>query len=365
MKISFNDLKRGFELYKAEYEEAALRVLRSGWYILGDEVKSFEDEFAKANEIKHCVGVDNGLNAIALGIHSLGISYGDEVILQANTYIATVLGITHNNATPVFVEPDEFYNIDASKIEEKITSKTKAVLVTHLYGQAAEMNKIVQICRRHKLFLIEDCAQAHFAEYKGQKIGTFGHLGFFSFYPTKNLGGFGDGGAVITNDDTLAQSLRVLRNYGSNRKYYNETVGNNSRLDELQAGLLRVKLLHIRELEMGRNEIASKYLDGIKNQAVMLPKVRKGSTHIWHLFVVRNNNRDKFRKFLHDNDIVTDIHYPVPPHLSVAYKHLGYTSGDFPITEEYADTVVSLPIFNGMKTEEVEYVISVVNQYQG
>lgn len=364
MEVLFNDLRRGYELYQAEYEEKALNVLRSGWYILGNEVRCFEEEFAVAHSIQNCVGVDNGLNAISLGLLALEIGLGDEVILQANSYVATVLAVTHNCAVPVFVEPDEYYNIDVAKIEEKITPKTKAVIVTHLYGQASEMDRIVEICSKHNLFLIEDCAQAHFAEYKNKFVGTFGCVGCFSFYPTKNLGGFGDGGAAITNDDTLAQKIRTLRNYGSNRKYYNEVAGFNNRLDEMQAGLLRVKLAHFPELKSKRNEIAQRYLSGINNPAVILPRVRTSATHIWHLFVIRLAEREELREYLRKKGIVSDVHYPIPPHLSEAYKMQGYSAGDFPLTEEYANTVVSLPIFDGMKVEEADYVIEAINQYQ-
>lgn len=365
MKVLFNDLQRGYNLYKAEYEEKALSILRSGWYILGEEVKSFEAEFAKANRTDHCVGVDNGLNAIALSLLALGISEGDEVIVQSNSYIATVLAVTHVNAVPVFVEPDEYYNINSAKVEEKITPKTKAVLITHLYGQASEMDQIVEICKKNSLYLIEDCAQAHFAEYRGQFVGTFGDLGCFSFYPTKNLGGFGDGGAVITKDSSLAQKIKTLRNYGSSKKYVNEMIGFNSRLDELQAGLLRVKLAHYDELKIQRSAIAEKYLNEINNPAVFLPKVREGSTSIWHLFVVRTKNRESFREYLLEQGISTDVHYPIPPHLSEAYQYLGYEKGSFPIAEEYSNSEVSIPIFGGMHLEEVEYVIAAINRYKG
>lgn len=364
MEVLFNDLKRGFGLYQPEYEEKALQILRSGWYVLGNEVKSFELEFAAANSVRNCIGVDNGLNAISLGLRALGIGQGDEIILQANSYIATVLAITHNNAVPVFVEPDAYFNIDAAKIEEKVTSKTKAVLVTHLYGQASEMDRIVEICERNNLTLVEDCAQAHFAEYQNRCVGSFGRIGCFSFYPTKNLGGFGDAGAVITNDDELAQKIRTLRNYGSNKKYHNEVAGFNNRLDEIQAGLLRIKLKHMNELREKRNAIAERYLLGIKNPSIILPKIRKNATHIWHLFVIRTTERDKLRDFLQKHGIGADVHYPIPSHLSIAYKELGYSMGAFPLTEKYANTVLSLPIFDGMNQEEAEYVISVINNYK-
>lgn len=361
--IPFNNLKRGFELFKEEYENKVLEVLNSGWYVLGNEVKTFEEEFSQKIGAAYTIGVDNGLNAISLGIRALDIGKGDEVIVQSNTYIATVLGISHNGAIPVFIEPDEYYNIDASKIEEKITSKTKAVLVTHLYGQAADMKKIKNICDSNNIFLLEDCAQSHFAKNDKKNTGTFGIMGFFSFYPTKNLGAFGDGGAITTDSKLLAEKLKGLRNYGSCEKYLNKYIGFNARLDEMQAALLRIKLRHIESLNEERKFIADKYLSGIGNKKILLPKVRKNCTSVWHLFVVRCEERTAFREYLAGEGIGTDIHYPVPPHLSEAYKDFSWKKGDFPIAENFADTVVSIPIFNGMRSEEVNKVIDVINSF--
>lgn len=363
MKIPFNTLDKQFYLYQDEYEKKALEILRKGWYVLGPEVKAFEEEFASYLNTPYVIGVDNGLNAIVMAVRALGIKEGDEVIVQANTYIASVMGITMNGATPIFVEPDEYYNIDVDKIEEKITKKTKAILVVHLYGQASNMDKILELCEKYNLKLIEDCAQAHGAKYKDKMIGTFG-IGCFSFYPSKNLGCFGDGGAISTNDKKLDRDFRVLRNYGSEKRYYNEVVGYNSRLDELQAGLLRVKLKHIFELEEEREKIAQRYLNEIKNLLIHLPKIRENCSHVWHLFVVRVNNREKFQRYLEENGIGSVIHYPIPPHLSEAYKYLGYKEGDFPITENYAKTVLSLPLYNGMAKEELDYVIDIINKYE-
>lgn len=361
--ILCNNLERGFRLYQEEYEDAAIKALRSGWYILGGEVLEFENAFAQKNSAKYCVGVDNGLNAISLGLRALGIGENDEVIVQANTYIATAIAITKRGAKPIFVEPDEYYNIDSDKIERMINHKTKAILVTHLYGQASNMERIAKLCKENNLYLVEDCAQSHFAEYKGKNVGTFGEMGFYSFYPTKNLGCFGDGGAIVTNRDDLNIQLRSLRNYGSSQKYYNEFIGENSRLDELQAALLNVKLRHFDELREGRQRIARKYLSHISNSKIILPKVRENASHIWHLFVIRTENRNEFREFLDHNGIKTDVHYPIPPHLSKAYQHLGFKVGDYPITEQYANTVVTLPLYDGMTDEEVEYVINVINKY--
>lgn len=364
MNIPFNVLDRQYLKYQSEYENKVLETLRKGWYVLGPEVENFEKEYAESLGTKYVTGVDNGLNAIVLAFRALGIKEGDEVIVQANTYIASVMGITMNGATPIFVEPNEFYNIDVSKIEEKITEKTKAILVVHLYGQASKMDKVLEICQKYNLKLVEDCAQAHGAMFDGQQIGTFG-IGCFSFYPSKNLGCFGDGGAIATNDEKLNRDFKVLRNYGSQKRYYNEVVGYNSRLDELQAGLLRVKLQHLPELLEERKKIAEKYLCEIKNPLIKLPKVDKDCTHVWHLFVVQVEEREKFQNYLNENNIGSVIHYPIPPHLSEAYEYLGYKKGDFPITEKYAETVLSLPMYNGMTDEEINYVIEKINKYSG
>ena len=248
MKIMPNRMDRGFEMYQQEFEDKALQVLRSGWYVLGNEVKSFENEFAQYEGAKHCVGLASGLDALWIAFRVLGIGKGDEVIVQGNTYIASVMGITINGATPIFVEPDEYNNIDASKIEEKITDRTKAILVVHLYGQASNMKPVVELAKKYDLRLVEDCAQSHGACFDGKMTGTFGDIGCFSFYPSKNLGAFGDAGAIVTNDDKIAQDVRIFRNYGSEKRYHNKVVGANSRLDELQAGLLRVRLGHLEEL---------------------------------------------------------------------------------------------------------------------
>ena len=362
-RIMPNRLDRGFYLYQKEFEEKAIEVLRSGWYVLGNEVKSFEDEFAAYVGAKHCVGLASGLDALWIAFRILGIGSGDEVIVQGNTYIASVMGITMNGATPVFVEPDEYYNIDASKIEEKITNRTKAVLVVHLYGQASNMAPIVDLCKKHNLRLVEDCAQSHGATYDGQQTGTFGDIGCFSFYPSKNLGAFGDAGAIVTNDDQIDIDTRVFRNYGSEKRYYNKVVGANSRLDELQAGLLRVRLGHLNELLDEKKQIAERYLSELSNDKILLPIVRDGATHTWHQFVIKSDYRDELIEYLDDKGIGTIIHYPIPPHLSEAYRYLGFTEGAFPITEEYAKTVLSIPMYNGMIKEEQDYVIKAINEF--
>lgn len=363
-KIPFNTLDRQFFMYQDEYEKKALDVLRSGWYILGPEVEEFEKEFANYIGSKYSLGIDNGLNALVLAFRALGIKEGDEVLVQGNTFIASVMGITMNGATPVFVEPDQYDNIDVDLLESKITDKTKAICVVHLYGQTANMKKIMEIAKKYNLYVVEDCAQSHGSLFNNQMSGSFGDIACFSFYPGKNLGCFGDGGAVTTNSEELYTRMKTLRNYGSNKKYHNDEVGYNARLDELQAGLLRIKLTHLDELTEQREKIANRYLSEIKNPEIELPLVREGATSVWHLFVVRIDERDRFQKYLEENGVGTVIHYPIPPHLSKAYEYLGYKKGDFPITEKYAETVLSLPLYNGMSDEEQSYVIEVINRYE-
>ena len=364
MRIMPNRLDRGFELYQEEFEEKAIEVLRSGWYVLGKEVSAFEEEFADYLGTKHCVGLASGLDALWIAFRLLGIGQGDEVIVQGNTYIASVMGITINGATPIFVEPDEFYNIDATKIEAKITSRTKAILVVHLYGQASNMAEIQMLCKKYNLRLVEDCAQSHGACYKGQKTGTFGDIACFSFYPSKNLGAFGDAGALVTNDDALAKEAKIFRNYGSEKRYYNKVIGANSRLDELQAGLLRVRLKHMNQLTSEREHICQRYLAEIKNPKVILPQIREGVTTVWHQFVIRCEEREKLISYLGEREIGTIIHYPIPPHLSEAYGYLNIEKGVLPITEKYADSVLSIPLYNGMTEDELSYVIECINSYE-
>lgn len=362
--IPCNDSIRLFKKYQTEFEKAALDVLRSGKYILGDNVKLFEKEFAKSIGTKYCVGVDNGTNAIKLGFQALGIGKGDEVLVQANTYIATVLGITANGGTPVFVEPNSFYNMDENDIEKCITSRTKAIIVTHLYGQATKMEKIISLCEKHKLFLLEDCAQAHYAKYKNKNVGTFGDLSFFSFYPTKNIGAFGDAGAILTNDENLYTKVRMLRNYGSTIRYNFELEnGSNSRLDEIQASLLLVKLRHAKEITQEKQYIASRYLKEIKNSLIKLPELDSDCSSVWHLFVLQVEDRNKFIKHMSDCGVMVDIHYPTPPYLSKCYSFLNLSDGDFPKTSYLSKHIVDLPIFNGMTDKEIDQVIKAANTY--
>lgn len=362
-KIMPNRLDRGFYKYQEEFEAKALEVLRSGWYVLGREVSSFEAEFAAYLGAKYCVGLASGLDALWIAFRVLGIGKGDEVIVQGNTYIASVMGITINGATPVFVEPDSYFNIDADRIEEKITDRTKAVLVVHLYGQASNMAPVVALCKKYHLRLVEDCAQSHGAKFGDRMTGTFGDIGCFSFYPSKNLGAFGDGGAIVTDDEKLATDVRVFRNYGSEKRYYNRVVGTNSRLDEMQAGLLRVRLSHMSELEEEKRRIAMKYLRELDCARFLLPCIREGATHIWHQFVIRTQRRQELIDYLNERGVGTIIHYPIPPHLSEAYTYLCIPRGSLPVTEEYADTVLSIPLYNGMTDEEQDYVIDVMNNW--
>ena len=364
MKILPNNLKRQHDIFTNEYNNKALEVLNSGWYVLGKEVKLFEEEFANYIGSKYCVGLASGLDALQIAFRVLNIGKDDEVIVCSNAYIACVMGITMNNATPVFVEPDEYDNIDASKIEEKITKNTKAILAVHLYGQSCDMDKILEISHKHNLKVVEDCAQAHGTTWKDKKCGSIGDIACWSFYPTKNLGAFGDGGAITTNNEEYADQIRTIRNYGSKVHYENEVVGMNSRLDELQAGLLRVKLKHLDELNRERQEIAVRYLNEIKNPLIRFINVRPGSNNVYHQFVIHCEQRDKLIEYLNSYEIGTIIHYPIPPHLSKAYEYLGYKLGDLPIAEKYAKEVLSLPMYNGVTKEELDFVIYAINNFK-
>ena len=363
MKIMPNRMDRGFYRYQAEFEDKALAVLRSGWYVLGKEVSSFEKEFASYVGTKYCVGLASGLDALWIAFRLLKIGEGDEVLVQGNTYIASVMGITMNGATPVFIEPDECYGMDPSKIEAAITNRTKAILVTHLYGMASKMDQIVEICKQYNLRLVEDCAQSHGARFKGKMTGSYGDIGCFSFYPSKNLGAFGEGGAITTNNNEIDKACRTFRNYGSQKRYYNEVVGTNSRLDELQAGLLRVRLTHLNELTKEKERIADIYSNEIKNPMIRLPKLAEGATCVWHQYVITCEERERLINYLNEKGIGTIIHYPVPPHLQECYRYLGHKEGEFPITEKLAKTVLSIPMYNGMTEEEQKYVIDAINRF--
>ena len=363
MNVEYSVLKRTYDLHKNEYEEAALRALRSGWYILGREMVEFEKQFAAYLGVKHCVAVNSGTDALILAFRALGIHEGDEVIVPANTYIASVIGITENGATPVFVDADEYMEIDVNMIEDKITDRTKAILPVHLYGQPCKMDTIMSVAKKHGLYIVEDCAQCHGSMFNGQMTGTFGTVNCFSFYPTKPLGALGDAGALVTNDDEMAEKLRLLRNYGSKVKYHNEINGVNSRMDEVQAAALQVGLKHLDDSNAERIRLADKYKSGIKNEKVLIPPVRDGVTHVYHLFPVIVEERDRFQKYLADNGIKTQVHYPIPPYVADCYAGWGYEWTDFRNACRYACQEVSLPIYAGMPDEEVDYVIEVVNRF--
>ena len=353
MNIPFLDLKAPHDELRSELRDAFERVLDSGCYILGNEVKQLELEFADYCEAKHCVGTGNGLDALHLILRAYGIGAGDEVIVPSNTYIATWLAVSYAGATPVPVEPDErTYNINSTLIEAAITPRTKAIISVHLYGQPADMDAINAIAKKHNLKVIEDAAQAHGARYKGRRVGSLGDAAGFSFYPGKNLGAIGDGGAVTTNDPELAEKVRVLCNYGSRVKYHNEVKGFNSRLDELQAGFLREKLKKLDEWNDRRKAIASDYLITLNGSNVVLPHVPEWADPVWHLFVIRNTQRDQLQKKLNESGISTMIHYPIPPHLQGAYAEIGLKEGALPIAETIHREVLSLLIGPHMTNEQ-------------
>ena len=367
--IKFLDLQKINLLHQQEIEREILEVFRSGWYLLGNKVKAFEENLSNFIGAKHAIGVANGLDALRLilrGYIEMGVMQkGDEIIVPANTYIASVLAISDNGLVPVLVEPDiNTYNIDYNKIEETVTSKTKAIMPVHLYGRVAWSQDLPVLAEKYSLKLIEDNAQAIGAAWNGIKTGNLGDAAGFSFYPGKNLGALGDGGAVTTNDDELAATIRALANYGSNQKYINIYQGLNSRLDEIQAAVLNVKLKYIDEENEHRKQIARRYIGEIKNPAVFLPEIPENDReHVWHLFVIRAANRTALQDYLSKNGIQTLIHYPVPPHLQKAYKHLEFKKGDFLVTEEIADTCLSLPMWPGMNLEEVKKVTKVIKNY--
>lgn len=363
VEIDFVKLRRTYELYATEYEEAALRALRSGWYILGRELEAFEEQFAAYQGVPYCIGLNSGTDALILAVRALGIGPGDEVIVPANTYIASVMGVTENGATPVFVEPDGYHGIDAAKIEAAITPRTKAILPVHLYGQPCDMDIVCAIAEKHNLYVIEDCAQSHGARFRGRLTGSFGTIGCFSFYPTKPCGGLGDGGAVITSGPMLARKLRMMRNYGSEKKYVNEFSGVNSRLDEIQAAVLQVSLAHLEEGNAYRRAIARRYLTEIRCDGVKLPSTRPGADHVYHVFALLCDDRDAMRQHLLSRGIQTLSHYPIAPHMQQCYAYLGHGAGSFPISEDYAARELSLPIYNGLPMEDVSRIIEAVNSY--
>lgn len=359
--VSFRPLERRLD---SQLRAAFERVYASSWYIGGREDEIFEKTFAAYCDSKYCVGCGNGLDALMLPLRALGVGPGDEVLVPSNTFIATALAVTYVGATPVLVEPDiRTYNMDPARIEEKITASTKAIMPVHLYGQSCDMDPILAIAKKHGLFVIEDCAQAHGARYKGKVIGSFGDAAGFSFYPGKNLGALGDAGAMVTNCEELAGKVRALGNYGSDYKYHHIYQGVNSRLDELQAAFLSAKLPMMEEVNADRRATAKKYLAGIRNPAVALPFVPEWAEPVWHIFAVRCERREELAAYLEEKGIGTNRHYPIAIHLQECYQNLGLQKGDLPIAEEIAATQLSLPMYYGMTDEEIQYVIDCVNKF--
>lgn len=362
--IKPTDLLEEYVYLKKELDSAYERVMLSGRYILGNEVNNFEKEFAEISGSKFCAGIGNGLDAIRLALQAIGIGKGDEVIVPSNTYIATWIGVSLTGAKPVPVEPNEkTYNINPYLIEEKITKRTKAILPVHLYGQPADMAPITEIATKYGLKVVDDAAQAHGAKYKGQSVGSLGDVTAFSFYPTKNLGAIGDGGAVTTNDKKIYEKISILRNYGESKKYVNDVIGFNSRLDEIQAAFLRVKLQHLVQITEKKREIAKRYLKGINNKYITLPYVLPGTYHVWHQFVIRSKYRNELKDYLKACGIETLIHYPIPPLMQKAYFGLFPRRVKTPVAERLSMEVLSLPIYFLMKEEDVKRIITVLNRF--
>jgi dTDP-4-amino-4,6-dideoxygalactose transaminase len=359
--IEYENLNRVNQPYFEEFKAAFSKVLESGWFILGQNVEAFEKEFAGYINAEYCVGLASGLDALTLSLKVLDLKKKSEVIVPSNTYIATVLSILQSGNIPVLVEPDlSTYNIDPGRIEAAITSKTRAVMVVHLYGKPCDMDPILDICRRHNLFLIEDCAQSHGAEYKGRKTGSIGDMAAFSFYPTKNLGCLGDGGALVTNNHDFSRKARMLRNYGSEKKYYNEYQGVNSRLDEIQAAFLRIKLKHLNEIVSHKRLLAKAYFNGI-NGDFITPEIHPDFFDVYHIFNIRHKKRDELKQFLLENGVKTEIHYPVPPHMQKAMKFMN--SLKFPVSEEIHRTTLSLPISTFHSENDIKQVVRVLNDF--
>lgn len=365
MDIPFSTFDRMHSKIRKELDSAYENVVNSGWFIQGKECGDFEKEYASYFGTDYCIGVGNGLDAIFLSLKALGIKAGDEVIVPSHTFIATALAVAYTGAVPVFCEVyEDTCLINPDLIENLINEKTRAIIVVHLYGQAVEMDKICKVAGKHHIALIEDCAQAHGAAYRGKKAGTFGDAAAFSFYPGKNLGALGDAGAVITRHKDLGEKIRALANYGSKDKYVHRYAGNNSRLDELQAAFLRVKLRCLDQWNEERRKIAEKYMKGIRNEKIILPVIRKECLPVWHIFAIRCQERDRLQQCLQEKGIKTVIHYPTPMHLQGAFENLGCKEGDYPIAETIARTELSLPLYIGMTDEEIQYVISVLNEFK-
>ena len=360
--IEYENLANSNAAYMADLESAASRVIRSGWYVLGQEVAAFEQEFAQYLGVKHCIGVANGLDALILSIEALDLPKNSEILVASNTYIATILAIVRAGHKPVLVEPElETFNMDPMLLQDALTPQTRAICVTHLFGKACRMDKIGEFALTHDLRIVEDCAQSHGAKLKGQMTGTFGDAGCFSFYPTKNLGAIGDAGAIVTNDDALADRLRHMRNYGSKQKYINEYVGVNSRLDELQAAFLRVKLSHLDEMTHHKRELADIYFNNLPSWLI-LPRRREDEHDVFHIFGVRHSRRDALRAWLLEHGVKTEVHYPIPPHQQKAMK--GILSGEWPIAEMLHNTELSLPISYAHSPDDLLRVCELLHKYK-
>ena len=365
ISVPFVSLRPMHDEIRADLDKAYQTVMDESYFIQGQQCQLFEEEFAAYCNAKHCIGVATGLDAIYLILRAMNIGNGDEVIVPSNTFIATALAVSYSGATPVFVEPTiDTFNIDVSRIEEKITAKTKAIIAVHLQGRPANMDAVCAIATKHGLKVIEDAAQAHGAKYMGKKVGTLSDAAAFSFYPGKNLGALGDGGCVVTNDAEIASRVRALGNYGSDYKYHHIYKGTNSRLDELQAAFLRIKLPHLDKWNSDRRRIAARYLNEINNPLIKLPVASSNEyEHIYHVFVIRCERRDELELYLKDKGIGTVKHYPIPMHLQGAYADLGLKNGDLPIAEEISNTVLSIPMYYGMTDDEIEHVINAINEF--
>jgi dTDP-4-amino-4,6-dideoxygalactose transaminase len=363
MVIEYEDLGKVNQSFFEDFEKSFSETLRSGWYILGSNVKKFETEFAKYVGSKYCIGVASGLDALILSLRAFGFPQDSEIIVPSNTYIATILAIVHNNLKPILVEPDiRTYNIDPIEVEKMITSKTKAIIVVHLYGKACDMSGICRLAEKYDLKIIEDCAQAHGAKYKSKMVGSFGDFGAFSFYPTKNLGALGDAGAITTDDEKLASVIRKLNNYGSNIKYYNEVVGFNSRLDEVQAGFLCIKLKKLNEINQHKRKLANIYLKNLKNEFIM-PLIQPDYYDVYHIFNIRHLEREQLREYLLENGIKTEIHYPIPPHRQKALEGIIDPGEKYPVSEIIHDSTLSLPISYCHNENDIKKVIEIINNF--
>ncbi len=370
MQVPFLDLKAQYNKIKDEVSPSIQNVIESSAFVLGKAVFDFEKKFASAHDVKHCLGVSSGTDGNHLVLWSLGIGPGDEVIIPANTFIATAWGATLCGARPVFVDIEkDTYNIDPQKIEKAITSKTKAIVAVHLYGQPADMDSLKEISAKHNIFLVEDCAQAHIAEYKGQKVGGLGVASSFSFYPGKNLGAYGEGGAVLTNDDEIAKKVKMIRDHGAIQKYDHEIFGHNYRMDGIQGAVLDVKLNHLNNWTEARRNVAKKYYELLKDvNEIILPREAAYAKHVYHLFVIQIKNggteeRNRFAKYLNDNGVSTGFHYPIPLHQQKCFDYLGYKKGDFPVTEQLAENGLSLPMYPELEMQMIEYVCDAIKRF--